>query len=64
MKETIRNWMTNTINDGSWKKYNDLHIDKISSKYNNKSMWVNGAIESLKNAIIIRIYFSLLYTIK
>lgn len=54
MKEIIENWMLTTTKNGSWKNYNDLHIDNINVEYRIKSKWIVGLLNCLNIAIEIR----------
>jgi hypothetical protein len=45
-KSKIREWLFEVIVDSSWRKYNDLHLDKIDDVFKNKRKWVEGGIQS------------------
>ncbi|MEH3114042.1 hypothetical protein [Pedobacter terrae] len=33
----IKSWLLEVIDDGSWEKYNDLHIDQIDNAFEKKA---------------------------
>ena len=53
MKNEITNWLLNTVKDESWKNYNSLHIDEICMDYTDKENWLQGGIESLRQASLL-----------
>ncbi len=43
--EKVKSWAIEVIKNGSWKNYNDLHIDEIDKKYKkNKKKWISSGI--------------------
>ncbi|KQS35647.1 hypothetical protein [Pedobacter sp. Leaf194] len=44
IKATIRTWLLNVINDGSWQRFNDLHIDEISRDFSHRAAWFSGGV--------------------
>ena len=50
MKKEIDKWLKDTIESGSWKSFNSLHIDDISEEYEDKSKWIEGGLQCLKYA--------------
>lgn len=47
--ETIHFWINETIKNGTWKNYNDLHIDDIDSKIT-KEDWLRNGLKFLSIA--------------
>jgi len=44
-QDKIKDWILNTIEDESWKTYNDLHIDTVSPSFKSKENWITGGIQ-------------------
>jgi hypothetical protein len=53
-KAIINNWISSTVKDGSWKNYNDLHIDEINSVYSSPEYWIPAGNRYLEMAIKYR----------
>lgn len=56
VNKLIQDWISRTIVDGSWKNYNDLHLDEIYSNYTNENSLrlAFGVIEVAKRFINLR----------
>ncbi len=50
----IRTWMLTVVQDGSWQRYNDLHIDDIDNTFLDRSNWLARGLEALNTAASIR----------
>ena len=50
----IRDWFNNVTSSGSWKEYDDLHIDEIDQDCKNPIIWINNGLKYLSEAIVIR----------
>lgn len=44
-KSKIKSWLLAVIEDGSWERYNDLHIDEIDPVFKKKVYWFTGGFE-------------------
>lgn len=64
IKSKIKSWLLSVIDDGSWEKYNDLHIDEIDKEFINKSNWVTGALECYAQAVSVTKELNIPYTIE
>ena len=64
LKSTIKSWLLNVVNDGSWQRFNDLHIDKISTVFPNKASWFTGGIECYIQAKTVIEELDLPYTVE
>jgi hypothetical protein len=53
-KKIIRDWFNDVTSSGSWKEYDDLHIDEIDHNCKNPIVWVNNGLKYLSEAILIR----------
>ena len=53
-EEVIERWMLTIIDDGGIDRLDDLHIDKIDLRWKNRDCWVEGGLEALRLAIVIR----------
>ncbi len=50
----IKRWMLTTVKTDLVDRFNDLHINKIDSKWDSKQEWVEGGLEALRIAIEVR----------
>ncbi len=46
----INDWILEVINDGSWERFNDLHIDIIDTEFKNRNNWISGGISCYNSA--------------
>jgi len=53
MNQKITNWIKETVESGSWERYNSLHIDEIEDEYCAQSKWFEGGVSCLKQAFNI-----------
>lgn len=44
-RNKVFNWIQDSISQEAWLKGYDYHLDEIDSKYEQKELWLNGAIE-------------------
>jgi hypothetical protein len=49
-EDKIRKWLLRTIESGTWRNFDDLHVDEIDRKYKTNTTWIQGGIESLEIA--------------
>ncbi|MEH3114037.1 hypothetical protein [Pedobacter terrae] len=60
----IKSWLLKVIDDGSWEKYNDLHIDQIDNAFEKKAHWFEGGLKCYEYAVFIIKELELPYTIE
>lgn len=60
----IKSWLLKVIDDGSWEKYNDLHIDQISNAFEKKASWFEGGLECYVYAVSIIKELGIPYTVE
>lgn len=53
-EEAIEKWMLTIVDDGGVRRFDDLHIDKIDSAWKDPSHWIEGGLEALRVAKILR----------
>jgi hypothetical protein len=53
-EDAIEKWMLAIIDDGGIERLDHLHIDKIDSSWKNRDNWVEGGLEALRVAIVLR----------
>ncbi|KLT67191.1 hypothetical protein [Pedobacter sp. BMA] len=64
IKTEIMSWLMGVIDDNSWEKYNDLHIDEVDNVFKNKSNWVGGGLDCYIQAVSIIKELNIPYTIE
>lgn len=64
MKSKIKSWLLKVTADGSWEKYNDLHIDEVDKAFKSKANWIVGGLECYTQAISIIQELNMPYTIE
>ena len=52
--EVIEQWMQAIIWDGGIRRFDDLHIDKIESRWKGRKEWIEGGLEAFRIAMAIR----------
>lgn len=55
--------MLRIVEDGGVSRFDDLHIDKISSEWKHKDRWISGGLEALRIAIGLRDRHQLPFTV-
>jgi hypothetical protein len=40
----IKKWINNSINNKSWEKISDIHLNEINECFKEKSTWINGSL--------------------
>jgi hypothetical protein len=53
-EEAIEKWMLTIIDDGGTQRFDDLHIDRIDSAWQHPDRWVEGGLEALRLALVVR----------
>ncbi len=53
MNHSLKKWLENTLKDELWKNHNDLHIDDINAKYEERSKWIKAGIKCLREASLL-----------
>ncbi|NOS86437.1 MAG: hypothetical protein HOP31_14970 [Ignavibacteria bacterium] len=64
IEKVIKQWMLQIIQDHSWEKHNDLHIDEISDKFVESNTWINGGFDCFTIAKKIRNELKLPYFVE
>ena len=54
LKERIRSWMIRVVQERTDVSFDDLHIDEIIDRFRDRAAWVDGAVECLQVAALIR----------
>ncbi len=63
-KLKIKSWLLSVVNDISWEKYNDLHIDEVDNVFKKKDNWFDGGLECYIHAVSIVKELKIPYTIE
>ncbi len=63
-KLKIKSWLLSVVNDISWEKYNDLHIDEVDNVFKKKDNWFEGGLECYIHAVSIVKELKIPYTIE
>jgi hypothetical protein len=53
-ERSISQWIHNAIVEGSYRKFDDLHIDDIDADYENPSVWLPASLGALAEAAKLR----------
>jgi hypothetical protein len=59
----IEDWMLTIIGDGGVARFDHLHIDEISSRWEDKSCWIDGGLEAFRTALSVRDQHRLPFTV-
>lgn len=53
-KRTVEQWLEDAVVHESFRRFDDLHIDEIDSRYDDPSLWMPGILAALDEAVKIR----------
>ena len=53
-REVIEKWMLTINDDGGVRRLDDLHIDRIDAAWEHPDRWVEGGLEALRLALVVR----------
>lgn len=63
MSRSVEQWIEDAIVNGSYQRFDDLHVDEIDPRYRDRRQWVSGASQALEQAAAIRDEKNLPFTI-
>jgi hypothetical protein len=53
-EEIIERWMLTIVNDGSVRRFDDLHVNEIDPLWESRQQWIKGGLEALRIALAVR----------
>ena len=53
-RQVIEDWMLSNVENGSFSRYDDLHIDRIDERWRDRKTWIDGGLEALRLGVELR----------
>ena len=53
-RRSIEQWLHDAIEQEGYRRFDDLHIDEIDPRYEDRSLWLRGIVLALNRAAAIR----------
>jgi hypothetical protein len=50
----VEHWMLSIVSDGGVGRFDDLHIDKINPRWEDRNRWIEGGLEAFRTALSVR----------